>query len=234
MSYLPPSEGGYFEAIQVFFTEITGRAVLFGARDQELLSRWKTEGRSAQVVCRGIREAVLSLKEGDPPRSLRECEGFVDQQWEQAREQMVGGQRAAASVQGAAVVVEKKEEERGAERGVYEEVSEALVAAGSQAEEERFKEAYREGWRELQRLRRETEGFCLFEVEALDQALVEAYLRTLTEGEREELERTLNEANPGLLRGMSPAARREHLLARRKRLLVSRYGLLDLLEILSQ
>lgn len=226
MSYLPKSETGYFDAIQVYFTEVTGKVALFGARDQELLTRWHREGRSARLVCRGIREAVVSMKEGDPPRSLRECERFVDDEWEMAREKSVGrAERGEGS--------KKREEAMGAaeKTSLVDVISARLIEAGQGATDERFREAYRQGWRRLKTLRKEFSTFELAQVEVLDEVLVAAFYDALRDEEREQLMTSIDAASRGLLAAMSPRAKTEHLRARQKKWMVKTLGLIDVVEI---
>ena len=224
MSYLPSTEAGFYEAIQVYFTEITGRAALFGARDQVLLKAWKEEGRPAQVVCRGIREAAASLGENKQLRSLAQCESHVDDQWERAREQKVGAHGASSP--------ESKEETQPtpSRGGLFEEAREAIEKAGKKTDEDRWREAYRRAWRVMKTLKDERGRFSFDEVEAVDQALVQAYLEALNEEEQQVIESALASVSAGLVQGMSPVARREHLHIRRKRVLIREYGLLDLIE----
>jgi hypothetical protein len=230
MSYLPPSEAGFFEAVQVYFTEITGRMALFGARDQELLEQWKAEGRSAQVVCRGIQQAVAAKgDDAPPPRSLYQCRGFVDREWEVVQTNTVGRHEEVGAAP------EEKTHQDSAEvspesEGLYAQAREVIEQAGKGTEQERWRNAYRQALRKLDRLREEREDFSFAELQAVDAALVEAYLEALDNEERRLIEESVASNSAGLARGMSPQARREHLLVQQKRALVERFGLLDLME----
>lgn len=215
MSYLPPDHG-YFAAVQAFFTEVTGRASLFGSRDQLLLQGWHEEGRPAQLVCRGIRNAVLSLGPDDLPRSLVECRPFVDEEWSLTREHLTGSHREQPAGSGASTAP------------LFDQAADALRQAGTAAEP-RFQEAYRVAWRRLHR--HDAADFDLDDLDALDRALVDAFDAALNAQEIEALNESL--AAPDTLRHMSPRARAEHLQHRRRQLLLARHGLLDLLKILS-
>lgn len=232
MSYLPSTEAGFYEAIQVYFTEITGRAALFGARDQVLLKAWKEEGRPAQVVCRGIREAAASLGEKKHLRSLGQCESFVDDQWERAREQNVGAHGSSTGAAAGQESQSRPESPPAAESGggLFEEARRAIESAGKKTEEGRWREAYRQAWRVMKTLHDERGRFSFEEVEVVDQALVQAYLEALDDEEHQVIESAMASVSAGLVRGMSPVARREHLHIRRKRVLIREYGLLDLIE----
>ncbi len=231
MSYLPPDEAGFFEAVQVYFTEVTDRMALFGARDRELLRAWKKQGRSAQIVCRGIREAVESYGRDDPPRSLAQCEPFVDDQWETFQERTVGAhdqqqQRAASSE------AETSSGEHDQDVSpLFRRVKDAIEAAGRATDRERWKKAYRRAWRELDALRSDGTRFSFEELEAVDEALIEAYLEVLDDRERQVIEDALASEASQRLKSMSPAARQQHLYVKRKRELIERYGLLDVFDV---
>ena len=234
MSYLPPDEAGYFEAVQVYFTEVTDRLALFGARDRALLERWKEEGRPARVVCRGIREAVASGDEGDVPRSLARCERFVDEQWERVREREVGTHGADepddVTVSEHDDGVDASGDEGDEPGGLFAQVRAAIEEAGRGVDEERWRRAYRRAWRRMDELVEERGEFAFDELETLEKALVDAYLDVLEDAEREALEESVASASAGLLGGMSPAAQRQHLQVKKKQILVERFGLLDLFE----
>lgn len=217
MSYLPPGQTGFFEAVQVYFTEATGRVSVFGARDRALLEQWRDEGRPARVICRGIREAVVSYGKDDPPRSLVQCEGFIDEQWQQFQQRDIGAHDDESDDTG-----EQSDDE------LYQRARRAIEQAGKAADEERWRIAYRRAWR---RLAETSNPFSFQKLEAVDRALVEAYLDALDDEERHAVEEAIGSVNGGLLRGMSPSARRQHLQAKRKREIIDRFELLDLFEV---
>ena len=223
MSYLPPDHG-YFAAVQAFFTEVTGRASLFGSRDQLLLQEWHAQGRSAHLVCRGIRNAVRALGPDDLPRSLVECRPFVDEEWALAREHLAGSHSTAASPS------PKSPDTAGSASptSLFDQAALALREAGAAAEP-RFQEAYRQAWRQLHR--HGAADFDLDDLDALDRALVDAFDAALSAEEAEALNDALAAAET--LRHMSPRARAEHLQHRRRQLLLTRHGLLDLLKIIT-
>ena len=230
MSYLPSQETGYFEAIQVYYTALTDRLALFGARDRQLLEQWKEEGRPARLVCRGIREAVASFDDG-VPRSLSQCERFVDEQWESHHERSVGrhGHKAPTSESQPA---EKTDKTGGSDEAgpssIYEQAKQAIEEAGKAASEERWRQAYRQAWRALKDVEEESERFGYMEVDAVEQALVDAYLEALHDEERGLLEESVASASAGLIQGMSSSAKREHLRIKTKQALLDSYELLDL------
>lgn len=245
MSYLPPSQTGYYDAIQVFFTEATGRVALFNARDQELLSRWNQEGRSAQLICRGIREAVLAMREESPPRSLRDCERYIDQEWEASKERTVGvspgsslgrnvrrmehqgGKSLRSAVPGSDSSVSDSTKSADS---LSDGVAAALQEGGKKEAAEHLKEAYRLVWKEMRLLQERGRSLQIEDVEYLDRLLVEHFFGRLEEDEQKEIDRSIDAASQGLLRAMSPRAREEHMLARRKKWLKENRSLLDLVE----
>ncbi len=239
MSYLPGQQAGYFEAIQVYFTELTERVSIFGARDRALLERWREEGRSAQVVCRGIREAVVDRDSDQaPPRSLRQCEYFIDRQWERLRERCAGVNQAPEEIREEETATEESgEEDRGdggAKGGIVAHLRCAIEEAGRATDEERWREAYRQAWRAMDRIQRERDHFSFAEAEAVDRALVDAYLEALGEEERRAIEDSMLSSNGGMLEAMSPAAKREHLRIKTKQAIVERFGVLDIIDVLSR
>lgn len=66
----------YFESIQDYFLERTGRGLMLSSRDLELLIGWRQSGATAQTVCRGIDEAVESL--ANMPRDLHAVKRYVE------------------------------------------------------------------------------------------------------------------------------------------------------------
>ena len=223
MSYLPPEQTGYFEALQVYFTEVTRRVALFGARDRELLEQWKQEGRPARLVCRGIRDAAMRSEEEGEPRSLARCKAFVDRRWEEAQRRSVG-EHEAKPAQKSAPVPERTQVDP-----LRQRVEGLIREAGEGAPEERWTQAYRQGWRAIrEQCRGEEEEFTLADVEAVDEALLDAYLDALKARERQDLQESLA-VQKGALHRMSEEARRDHLRARQKKELVRRFNLLDLL-----
>ena len=230
MSYLPPQEAGFFEAIQVYFTEVTDRVVLFGARDRALLEQWKEEGRPAQVVCRGIREALA--RRDDELRSLVQCEPYVDEKWKESLDRKVGSHDAASSV--AARSTRNNDGGQPSNRRLYDRVRQLLQRAGEQAQHERWRQAYRKAWRAMQRQGTGDGEFSFDDVRAVDDALVGAYLEVLNDEELRIVERCVDEVSESYMRQMSAQARRQHLQTLQKRTLVERFGLLDLLAELSR
>ena len=51
MLYVTSGEYGYFETIQAFFLELTGKGLVLSSRDIETLKKWADQGASAATVC---------------------------------------------------------------------------------------------------------------------------------------------------------------------------------------
>ncbi len=66
----------YFQSIQSYFLERTGRGLMLSSRDLELMIGWCQSGVAMQVVCRGIDQAVDALREA--PRDLHAIRRFVE------------------------------------------------------------------------------------------------------------------------------------------------------------
>ncbi|RAL22110.1 hypothetical protein DL240_09655 [Lujinxingia litoralis] len=246
MSHLPPGQVGFLEQVQFFFTELSGRTFLLGPRDLAYLQELQEAGVAARAVCRGIDEAFRAYGERDKPRSVRQCGPFIEAEARALGERSLGthARTDAYESPGAATprdtapapseAPEASVAEAPATPELLREALAAIEAAGRQADEERWREAYRQGWRAARRLLDEQGAFGFEELEATDVALIEAYLDALGEQERLELEDAIALQTSNALDAMSPRARREHLWARRRQELLRRHGLVDLLRILSR
>lgn len=225
MSYLPAEQTGYFEAVQVFFTEITDRMVMFGARDRQLLEQWKDEGRPVRLICRGIKEAVASSDEGDPPRSIAACESCVDEEWEAIRQRTVGTHGADEHAG------DTTPDSNGASPTLFDRVEQAMGEAEERLEENRWKEAYLRAWSSMKESIEHPETFEFSQLDELDDALVAAWLDALDDDELRRIERAIDRRAKGLVDAMSPEAKRRQLQELKKRELIDRYGLVDLFDL---
>lgn len=213
MSHYPTDSMGFFDTIQIYFMELTGRAIMFSGRDLELLSRWRAEGASAAVVCRGLRDAVEAMGEKELPRDIYNCRKYIEPQVQMAREKAVGGHDASDS--GA---------EADAEEGVFAGVLRNLVEAGRRAEGESVKELYRDAYRRVRALK-DASAEAFDELARVERALVDGFFERLEAGERARIEERIVQESRPLLEQMSAEARAEHLRARRRLLLIREYGL---------
>lgn len=251
MSYSPQS-AGFFDTIQVFFLETTGRGVMFSGRDMELLCRWRDQGATAAVICRGIKEAALSMSEDEPPRGVRSCQGWIEREIEGARERASGGRGAEATADSVvedslgeasivedAVVEETIAKKPTAEKRLAANPHESLLknalerieAAGQACDQDAPRAAYRDAWRATRALLERDELRDPYgELASIEDALADGYFRALDRHQQQEIADAIAAQNSAGLALMSPAARREHLAARRRSLLVREHGLPRLLE----
>lgn len=253
MSYAPQS-AGYFDTIQMFFLELTGRAVMFSGRDMELLCRWRDQGATAAIVCRGIEEAVRSMAEDEPPRGVRSCQGWIERELENARERGGGGhlkerspqaevytypqdeelqQDAAASKKNAASDAIKDEEAPpiNPHEALLKGALARIEAAGQACKKDALRAAYRDAWRATRALlERDALRDPYGELASIEDALADGYFRALDLQKQQEIAEAIAAQDPGGLALMSPAAREEHIAARRRSFLVREHGLLRLLE----
>lgn len=258
-----PQNPSFFDTIQVYFLEVTGRGIMFGGRDLELLSQWRDEGASAKVICRGIKEAVDSKEDGDPPRNIYACRGYIEAAIEGARERSAGahgGHAAPAPSSGETQSGETQSSQTqpsqtqpsqtrpaqtstssgqtsdskssgNAYTSLFEEALTNIERAGKKCDAEELRKVYREAWRELKALADATEVDDPFsELAAIEDALVDGYFRALDRAEQDRIEDAISEQNRADLAIMSPEARREHLAARRRRLLIRDYDFVPLID----
>jgi hypothetical protein len=223
---------GYFEAIQVYFLDVTGRGIMFSGRDLQLLCRWRAQGASAKMICRGIDEAVRSMDPDDPPRDIWACQAWIEAEIERAADLSTGahqdGQPAGPA---AAPKQEADEQPAGGEHSLLEEALDNIEQAGRDCDDERRRKVYRQAWRQVREL---VEASAVedpyAQLAAIEDALVDAYFGALDRTEQERIEEAIGEQNRADLALMSPEARQEHLAARRRRLLIRQYGLAPLID----
>ncbi|TXD35450.1 hypothetical protein FRC98_16690 [Lujinxingia vulgaris] len=245
MSHLPPGQLGFIEQVQYFFTELSGRTYIPSPKDLAYLLPLKEQGAPAAAVCRGIEEAFRAYGEAERPRSVRQCWPFIEAELERLAESGLyvpsaddapecGSERVAAATSPPSTKSNpsSKNAPKHDEPELLRETLDAIEEAGRASGEERWREAYRQGWRRAKALSSERGDFGFEELEAADRALIEAYWEALKAAERQELEEAIAAQLAGGLRDMSPRAAREHRLARRRKALIERYGLVDLLRLI--
>lgn len=243
---------GFFDIIQAYFTQITGRFVMFSGRDMELLRTWRTQGASPACICRGIREAVLNMQEDQPPRSIYNCRKFIIPHVEragllaldhtarqQAKPKFVPTQKATPHTSSTSrhqaraaesVVVEATS--RRQTNAVLRQALHALERAGAQCEDESTRAIYREMWYRIRALTaKETSVEYQYDhLLHLEEALTESYFSALSLDEQKRIDAHLDELDKSLPVRMSPEAWRRHRISRRQRVLVQEYGLIKLIE----
>jgi hypothetical protein len=236
-----PKNPGYFDTIQFYFLEVTGKGIMFSARDMELLRQWRDEGATATVICRGIKEAISNMDDDDPPRGVYACQGWIEAEIERAREMATGG-HAGRKAHSAGASEQAQQEQRdqqdhqnqntsNAYADLFEEALANIERGGKAAGAEELRQVYRQAWRELKVL---VEGSGVddpfSELAAIEDAMVDGYFRALDRQEQDRIEDAISEQNRADLAIMSPEAREEHLAARRRKVLIRDYGLTPLIE----
>ena len=217
----------YYETIQQCFTELTRRAIFLSGRDLQLLSEWRDEGATAAAVCKGLREAVEAMPDDDPPRDVYACRHYIEPYVERVTERQVGGHEAGGDEEGVG--------EASAAGGLVGRALERVERAGRAADDEAIKEVYREVWRELRDLCKgkddtNTEPADYEQLATIEEALVDGYYRALDRTEQARIESAIESDNKDLLDRMSPEARRDHLRARRRRILREEFNLVSLFD----
>lgn len=258
MSYAPQNVG-FFDTIQLYFMELTGRAIMFSGRDMELLCRWRDQGATTTTICRGIREAVASMEEGEAPRGIRGCERWIEIEVSQARERSAGRHHIEAAHQDAPPPAppalqpapRKEDEKPGADaqtralqaaknttdeaehphQALLQEVLETIERAGQACQEDSLRDAYRGAWRATRELIHAQDLQDPFsELAAIEDALAEAYFRALDQQRQTQIAEKIAAESRAALALMSPHARERHLAARRRSLLIREHGLTRLID----
>lgn len=67
----------FFESVQAYFLDRTGRGLMLSSRDIELVMAWRSDGATVALVCRAIDEATERLAK--TPRDLYALRRFVDE-----------------------------------------------------------------------------------------------------------------------------------------------------------
>ena len=114
---------------------------------------------------------------------------------------------------------------------LFEDALTNIERAGKNCDKEDLRQVYRQAWRELRALADASDVDDPFsELAAVEDALVDGYFRALDRAEQDRIEDAISEQNRTDLAVMSPEARREHLAARRRRLLIREYGFVPLID----
>lgn len=197
------SEYGYFETIQAFFLELTGKGLVLSSRDVEALAAWQAQGATAATICKGIERAVAA--KGSRPRDIWACRAWIEPLVAISRSRTVEITDALESPSNVLTSIEE---------------------AGRAADREAFKQAYRDAWLRLRTQETSHTWEALMEADA---ALVAAFLAALSDEEQLSLNRTI--LGDASLIGMTAEARERHIAARTRRLLKDRFGLVSPLDV---
>jgi hypothetical protein len=233
MSHFDSDNLSFFDTVQIFFTQLTGRGVMLGGRDIEYLDRLRGQGVDARMVCRAIAEAVEQMPDEDPPRNVFACRPWIDSHIERARAGNAGAHVEAVDEQASGADA-GDDGARGAScstrQPLLEDALESIESAGRDARSEAIREVYREAWRQVRELMDDEVSNPFEELAAVEDALVAAYFEALDDDAREALEKKLEQENAPHLQRMTEDARRRHLRARKRKALMESYGLVSLLD----
>lgn len=229
----------FYDIIQAYFTQMTGRFVMFSGRDMALLHRWRQQGATPASVCRGIREAVLHMTK-EPPRSIYNCRVFIEPHVERARQRLIDDGQAEAQEDAdeapSHALPQARREPMASRSGVLRGALSVLEAAGRQCQDEAVRALYREMWYRVRSLHeRELTASVEAQYEQLlrlEEELAESYYAALGLAEQRQIDELLGqeEAELGLSVRMSPDAWSRHRTARKNRVLARDYGMISLLK----
>jgi hypothetical protein len=225
MSQSVPNNPGFFDTVQICFMELTGRSVMLSGRDLEKLVEWREQGAPARAICKGLKSAVEAMPEEDPPRDVYACRDWIVPYVDQARERQVGGHGADAE-EGA----DEQSREQADPSGLFKRALDKIERAGRRADDEAIRRVYRHAWRRVRQLADERPSDRWEQLTAVEEGLVEGYYRALDRAEQDEIAEQIDAKERGLIDGMSAEARRDHLRARRRRILMDDYELVSLIE----
>lgn len=218
---------GFFDAVQIFFTQVTGRGVMLGGRDIEYLDLLHRRGVDARLVCQAVAEAVEQMADEDPPRNIWACRPWIDAYLERAS---VGSVGAHPPDRPAPDTSPTRPPPNEADQALLEQALESIEAAGRSAHSEAIRDVYRRAWRDIHSLAAAPSSNPLEALAAVEDAMVDAFFGAMLDAERQRIERQLLEQQGPHLRRMTEAARARHLRARRRRLLIEQHGLVSLLD----
>lgn len=220
MRAYPANQLNFLETVQVYFLEVTGKGVVLGSRDAELLQAWRAEGATAAAVCKGIDDAVRARNE--LPRSISACRKWIEPRVETARSLKIGDHGDAESPEEPAATSGLS---RSAEAWATDAL-EAIAMAGEATERPEFKEAYRNAYRAIRRALDDSDDIAqtLLEVE---ERLGQEFFEALSDEERAAFEQSVDEAR---LHSMGAEARARWESAAIRRYLERTFDLVSVFE----
>jgi hypothetical protein len=235
---------GFHDIILAYFTQVTGRLVMFSGRDIALMQQWRAQGASAANICCGIRDAVLSMEEGaDPPRSLYNCKAYIEPYVLRSTERLVSGDADAETVVLAVMPAPAPDQDRERElereryavhvRRLMNHAIKAVERAGHRVKEESLRRLYREVWHKLKAMQRvdiSQQPQILAELELLDEALAERWYGALSDAERAEIDAQICDEGQSIARRASPEAWQRWTAMRRRHVMGQR-GLISLIDV---
>ena len=224
MSYYASENLGFFETVQVCFTELTRRSIFLSGRDLELLEQWRQQGATSAAVCKGLRDAVEAMPEEDPPRDVYACRHYVQPYVDKVCERSAGGHDRAGDIEEAGGGEDSQPE------GLVEQALAKIEEAGRWVDDETLKEVYRRAWRQVRQLTDGEDEEYFERLAAIEEGLAEGYYRALDRRQQARIEQQIDEQSGELLGQMSPEARREHKRARMRRLMIENFEMISLFD----
>lgn len=211
----------YFDTIQSYFHERTGRGLVLSSRDLELLIGWKRGGATANVICRALDEAIDRLQA--PPRDLHAIRRFVDQRLQE--------DAPAAPIFASRVLMGPDGVEPNSidEADPWEQTRQRLRQACTTAARPEVAASYDELARRVEEARR-TDADPWSILPDLDDWLVEDVFARLGEDERRLIDLEIEGRHGAHLAVMNEEARQQTLRESRRRALQNRLGLITLVE----
>lgn len=210
----PSETTQYLEAIQTYFLEMTGRGIVLSSRDHGLLLDWQAQGATVATVCQGIDRAVAELR---TPRDIWACRKHIEPFIERVRQRSVGKAPSSQLVEGPESSVPDRHGE-----DVEDSQVQRLLNAIASTDRLAFQDAYRLA---IAHLPPNPDFDVLRQVDAL---LVEAFYDSLDDPEKAEIEAFVTRGVD--LKSMPEKARDEHVRVRRRRILVTKFGLVSVLD----
>ncbi len=206
---------GFYDIVQAYFVQATGRFVMFSGRDVALLQSWKEQGVTAAAVCRGIRDAVRQLDRDDPPRSVYNCRKFIKPYIE----------RTAARAVGASARSFARQSSSPRDYALAE-----LERAGRTCSEERRRSLYRDAWHRVRDLSGVEDIEQVYSaLLGLEEWLSERTFEHLPEATRSAIDARIDREAITLDTRMSERAWELHRVARRRQILGREHDLVTLL-----
>lgn len=214
-------DASLFETVQAFFIRATGRSVLFGGRDLELLTEWNRKGVPAKVICLGIAKKVRTARADTPPKTISACENKIRKyisRWRKNRQQGHRDDKAPSPSSANEATREKNSSP----------IARTLREGVEKFDRDAFSEAYRQVLEQLDHRSGYPE---LQYVVALEDKLVDRFVDGLSDEEQRKLDRKLEQSSSNTdLQHMSSTARREQLKAETRKVLKHQFGYISLFD----
>jgi hypothetical protein len=210
----PNTEAGYVEAVERHFTKLRGRPLILSPNDTKQALRWFADSIPLEVVL-GVLDSLFARGGGERgriPRSLAYCDEAVRDEDRRRKQLLRGGRRGHGA------------EKRGDAKQLYLDAARAVETSAAPAP---ARDSAAAELRELARVGRDrasrTDSALQIETE-----LVDACMNSLEKGEREEIERALQQESRSWSASIGAEVRGRALGRARARLIRERFALPDL------